>query len=154
MTRVQRITMAEAVLSDGQRLVAFNDLFIGVRSHVSARYRISHGSRAEEHSSSGIVVSTGAGSTGWLRSVYAGAAGVAEGIGTHIEPRAGRFAWDASELIFVVREPWPSKTTGASVVHGTVTRDAAAGDRIQDGGRRRDFQRRHRDPTTWHSRLG
>lgn len=122
-TRVQRITMAEAVLSDGQRLVAFNDLFIGVRSHVSARYRISHGARAEEHSSSGILVSTGAGSTGWLRSVYAGAAGVAEGIGTHIEPRAGRFAWDASELIFVVREPWPSKTTGASVVHGTVTRD-------------------------------
>jgi NAD kinase len=89
--RVQQITMAEAVLSDGQRLVAFNDLFIGVRSHVSARYRISHGARAEEHSSSGIVVSTGAGSTGWLRSVYAGAAGVAEGVGTHIEPRRQRW---------------------------------------------------------------
>jgi NAD kinase len=124
-TRVQQITMAEAVLSDGQRLLAFNDLFIGVRSHVSARYRISHGRRAEEHSSSGILVSTGAGSTGWLRSVYAGAAGVAQGIGASVEPPAGagRFAWDASELVFVVREPWPSKTTGASIVHGTVTRD-------------------------------
>jgi hypothetical protein len=61
--------------------------------------------------------------TGWLRSVYAGAA-VAEGIGTHVEPRTGRFAWDASELVFVVREPWPSKTTGGSIVTGTVTRDA------------------------------
>jgi len=122
--RLQQITMAEAVLSDGQRLVAFNDLFIGVRSHVSARYRITHGTHAEEHSSSGILVSTGAGSTGWLRSVYAGAAAVAEGIGTHVEPRAGRFAWDASELVFVVREPWPSKTTGASIVYGTVTRNA------------------------------
>jgi len=121
--RLQQITMAEAVLSDGQRLVAFNDLFIGVRSHVSARYRITHGARTEEHSSSGILVSTGAGSTGWLRSVYAGAAAVAEGIGAHVDPRAGRFAWDASELVFVVREPWPSKTTGASIVHGTVTRD-------------------------------
>jgi len=120
--RVQQITMAEAVLSDGQRIVAFNDLFIGVRSHVSARYRITHGTRAEEHSSSGILVSTGAGSTGWLRSVYAGATAVAEGIGAHVDPRAGRFAWDASELVFVVREPWPSKTTGASIVHGTVTR--------------------------------
>jgi hypothetical protein len=121
--RLQQITMAEAVLSDGQRLVAFNDLFIGVRSHVSARYRISHGARAEEHSSSGVLVSTGAGSTGWLRSVYAGAAAVAEGIGAHVDPRAGRFAWDASELVFVVREPWPSKTTGASIVYGTVTRE-------------------------------
>jgi NAD kinase len=121
--RVQRITMAEAVLNDGQRLLAFNDLFVGVRSHVSARYRISQGSRAEEHSSSGILVSTGAGSTGWLRSVYAGAAGVAQGMGASVDAPAGagRFAWDAAQLVFVVREPWPSKTTGASVVYGTVT---------------------------------
>jgi NAD kinase len=123
--RVQHVTMAEAVLNDGQRLLAFNDLFVGVRSHVSAHYHITHGKRSEEHSSSGILISTGAGSTGWLRSVYAGAVGVARGLGTKAPPPAGagRFAWDAEQLVFVVREPWPSKTTGASVVYGTVTRD-------------------------------
>jgi NAD kinase len=123
--RVQRITMAEVALNDGQRLLAFNDLFVGVRSHVSARYRISHGDRSEDHSSSGILISTGAGSTGWLRSVYAGAARVAQAIGAGAKPSSGsgRFAWDAEQLVYVVREPWPSKTTGASIVYGTITRD-------------------------------
>ena len=146
--RLQRITMAQAVLNDGQRLLAFNDLFVGVRSHVSARYHISHGSRSEEHSSCGILVSTGAGSTGWLRSVYAGAAAVAQAMGASFAgarvhntnlaaPSAdGRFAWDAAQLVFAVREPWPSKTTGASVVYGTVTPDAplVVASRMAEGG--------------------
>jgi NAD kinase len=121
--RSTTVTMAEAVLSDGQRLLAFNDLFIGARTHVSARYRIDHHDRAEEHSSSGILVSTGAGSTGWLRSIHAGAAhmqGIRKGA-VHAADSA-RFAWDAPRLVYVVREPWPSKTTGANVVHGVITR--------------------------------
>ena len=65
---VDRISMARAELNDGQRLYAVNDLFIGQRTHVSARYRVSLRGRSEEHSSSGIIVSTGAGSSGWLRS--------------------------------------------------------------------------------------
>jgi hypothetical protein len=58
------------ILGDGQRLLAFNDLFIGTRTHTSARYRISVGSAAEAQSSSGVLVSTGAGSTGWMSSVF------------------------------------------------------------------------------------
>src|SRR5262249_17158490 len=116
--RLQRITMAEVALNDGQRLLAFNDLFVGVRSHVSARYGIAHGNRSEGPSSGGILISTGAGSTGWLRSVYAGATRVAQAIGAKVQPPAGagRFPWDAEQLVYVVREPWPSKTTGASIV--------------------------------------
>jgi NAD kinase len=53
--------MAEASLNDGQRLLAFNDLFIGRQDHVSARYQISFGTQTEKHSSSGIIVSTGRG---------------------------------------------------------------------------------------------
>jgi len=41
--RLRSVTMAEARLDDGQRLLAFNDLFIGARTHVSARYRIAFG---------------------------------------------------------------------------------------------------------------
>lgn len=123
--RSAAVTMAEAVLSDGQRLLAFNDLFVGARSHVSARYWLAQRDRAEEHSSSGILISTGAGSTGWLRSVYAGAARVVPWSEQHAAEHAafGRFAWDAARLVYVVREPWPSKTTGASIVHGVITRE-------------------------------
>jgi len=66
---VKTVRFAEAKLNDGQRLLAFNDLFIGASSHVSARYKISFNKTIEEHSSSGIIVSTQAGSTGWLSSM-------------------------------------------------------------------------------------
>ena len=52
-----------ARLNDGQRLLAFNDFLIGHRTHVSARYRLTWHGRTETQSSSGILVSTGAGST-------------------------------------------------------------------------------------------
>jgi len=55
--------MARARLNDGQELLALNDLFIGRRTHVSARYALRVGDYVEDQSSSGIIVSTGAGST-------------------------------------------------------------------------------------------
>jgi len=107
-------------------------LFIGQRTHVSARYRIAVAGREERHSSSGVLVSTGLGSTGWLRSVYAGWAAVA-GAATE-RPKTGRtvvppkdsavknvtFPWNADYLRFVVREPYPGPTTGANVVAGII----------------------------------
>lgn len=57
--QAQSVTMAESVLSDGQRLLGVNDLFIGPRTHTSARYEIELGEQKERQSSSGIIVSTG-----------------------------------------------------------------------------------------------
>lgn len=121
----KKVTMAEAVLNDGQRLFAFNDLFIGVKSHVSARYRLEIGGEGEDQSSSGIIVSTGAGSTGWLRSVLTGAARVSAVLGgsVNIDPATVRFPWNTNQLVYAVREPWPSKATGASMVYGTINED-------------------------------
>ena len=121
---VRQVTMARASMSDGQSLLAFNDFFIGANSHVSARYTIEIGGSQENQSSSGIIVSTGAGSTGWLQSVYAGAAGVIEALGGRVvpPPKGGRLAWDAEHLVYSVREPFPSKATQATLVHGTVDR--------------------------------
>ena len=118
--QTKQVTLAKAELADGQTLLAFNDFFIGARSHVSARYAIEIGDRREAQSSSGIIVSTGAGSTGWLQSVYAGAAGVIEALGGHVvpPPNGGRLDWDAEQLVYSVREPFPSIATQASMVHG------------------------------------
>lgn len=120
--RWKEITLARAELSDGQTLCGVNDLFIGQRTHVSARYELRLQGRSENQSSSGIIVSTGLGSTGWLKSVLAGAAGVEQYYGKNgCVPKNGSFAWDAPELRFAVREPYPSRSTGASLVFGTIT---------------------------------
>jgi len=118
---IKPVTLAMARSTDGQELLAFNDFFVGANSHVSARYEIEVGESRETHSSSGIIVSTGAGSTGWLRSVYAGAVGVVEALGgTVTEPEGGlRIPWDANNLMYSVREPFPSRATQCSLVHGS-----------------------------------
>ncbi len=123
--QVKQVTLAKAEMADGQTLLAFNDFFIGANSHVSARYKIEIGDRQENQSSSGIIVSTGAGSTGWLQSVYAGAAGVIEALGGQVIPpeNGGRLNWDTEHLVYSVREPFPSKATQTSIVHGIFTKE-------------------------------
>jgi hypothetical protein len=121
--RSRQIRMAEARLNDGQSLLAFNDLFVGVRSHVSARYRIEHAGQAENHSSSGIIISTGAGATGWLSSLFNMAEGMArQFMGGHA-PAIQRptLDWESDRLLFVVREPFVSKSSAAGIVCGAVT---------------------------------
>lgn len=120
---VVEVTMAEARLNNGQSLTAVNDLFVGPRTHSSARYSIRIGEKGEDHSSSGIIVSTGLGSTGWLRSILAGAMGVASSFSGQFLKinESNAIQWDADYLYFSVREPWPSKTTGATITFGKIT---------------------------------
>jgi NAD kinase len=116
---VRAVTMAEAVLSDGQRLLAFNDLFIGPKSHTSARYTLHYRDQHEVQWSSGVIVATGAGSTGWLSSVFNMAAGLAPAMGLR-QPKVAspRFDWEEDRLRFAVREPYRSPTSGADLVYG------------------------------------
>lgn len=121
--QVKEVSMAKAVLNDGQTICAVNDLFIGQRTHVSARYLLRLGEQCEYQSSSGIIVSTGFGSTGWLKSILAGAMNIVNGIsGKRIEvPQERSLPWNINYLYFSVREPFPSKTSGTNLVFGTVT---------------------------------
>lgn len=117
----KEITMAAAELNDGQSLVAVNDFFIGRQTHVSARYRIKVDGVAENQSSSGIIVSTGLGATGWLKSVIAGARGIAGNIAGHsISTNVNMPKWDSDFLYYSVREPFPSNTTGVSLIFGKI----------------------------------
>jgi NAD kinase len=112
--KTKAVTMAQAQLNTGPSLLAVNDFFIGQRSHVSARYRIQVGGHEERQSSSGIIVSTGFGSTGWMRSIYAGLHAA-----TH-QVFDATLAWDEDRLHYFVREPFPSRTTGANIVIGMI----------------------------------
>ena len=121
------ISMARARLNDGQELLALNDLFIGRRTHVSARYSLRVGAYMEDQSSSGIIVSTGAGSTGWLRSVITGASRVIEAFAEDPQVVAARdqyrFEWASDTLMFSVREPFVSRASQANLVFGRIEPD-------------------------------
>ncbi|MDO5086085.1 MAG: sugar kinase [Comamonadaceae bacterium] len=118
--RTQSVTMAEASLSDGQRLLAVNDLFIGAQSHVSAQYRIRHGEASERQSSSGVIVSTGLGASGWMRSVLTGARRIAGLPDAGESTPVGHAHWGDTALHFAVREPFPSRHTQVGLVMGRV----------------------------------
>jgi hypothetical protein len=111
--RTEPRTMAEARLDDGQRLLALNEVFLGHRSHQSARYRLAHGDRSERQSSSGVIVTTGTGATGWARSIVRGREGA--------PPLPGP---GEPSLAFFVREAWASRVTAASLTDGRVGPEA------------------------------
>lgn len=109
--KTQSRTMAEARLDDGQRLLALNEIFIGHATHQSARYRITHDEREERQSSSGVVVTTGTGATGWASSI------VNRRVTECVLP-----APDESRLSFFVREAFASRATGTAVLDGDLER--------------------------------
>ena len=115
--KYREITMALAETRDGQELYGVNDIFVGQKTHVSARYELNFNGKTENQSSSGIIFSTGLGSTGWYRSIIAEAERIAAVYGkTFIKYKPTD--WDADMLMYTVREPYPSKFTQAKIVHG------------------------------------
>jgi NAD kinase len=116
------VTMARASLANGQVLYAVNDLFIGARSHTSAIYEIASGERKETQSSSGLIVSTGLGSTAWFKSIVTGSLAIACAFSGEVKAETYQpQPWDNGELRFAVREPFPSKMSQVGLVYGRVT---------------------------------
>lgn len=114
----ETMRFAEAKLNDGQRILAFNDLFIGASSHVSARYKITFKNNTEEHSSSGLLVSTKAGSTGWLSSVFNMAYGVTGMFEKNLKLKRPKIT--ERDLLFAVREPFQSIKTQTGITAGII----------------------------------
>ncbi|MFI8339438.1 hypothetical protein ACIF8W_05080 [Streptomyces sp. NPDC085639] len=108
--RAEELTMVEAVADDTQRLLALNEIYLGSPGHQTARYRLgSDGENGpgEAQASSGVLVGTGTGATGWLRSLW-----------LERGSRAGLPAPCDRRLLWFVREAWPSPTTGTTQVAG------------------------------------
>ncbi len=117
----KQVTMAEARLNDGQRLLAFNDFFIGHQSHKSARYKLQYQQKKETQSSSGIIVSTGAGSTGWLSSLINMTNAISSQFGQAANIQQQRMSWETDKLIFVVREPFLSRASNIQLSTGFIS---------------------------------
>ncbi|RAZ90255.1 hypothetical protein DPM33_15665 [Mesorhizobium hawassense] len=116
-------TMVQAELGEGETLLALNEIFVGHRSHQSARYRIEAEGEAEDHSSSGLIVASGTGATGWARSIMEA---------THLELSLGR---EEHAVGFWVREPFPSIATATKLRAGKITeKPLSITSRMNEGG--------------------
>lgn len=111
------VVLAEAKTNDGQILYAVNDFLVGRNDQISARYVIEHEGKSERQSSSGVLVATGMGSTGWFRSVCTMADRLCE---RESDDEWFDWSWDEKSLVYVVREGFPSRYTGVEITTGTV----------------------------------
>jgi len=112
------ISLGKATTNDGQEVYAVNDFMIGRINHVSPRYHIDYGGISQRQMSSGILVSTGVGSSGWIHSIVRAAEDMTGGE----FPLEVPFEWDAERLMFIVREPI-TRGRDAMVTFGEITPD-------------------------------
>lgn len=124
--------MARVSTDDGQWLDGLNEVFLGQSGHQSARYELSAPGgvdrrverqterRVERQSSSGVIVGTGTGATGWCASIQRVQA-----------PRLPLPGEQERSLAWFVREAWPSPMTGTTLVAGRLGEEEVLGLRCE-----------------------
>ena len=124
-SKTRDVTLGEVTTNNGQRMLAFNDFFMGCKSHTSARYTVELNLQTESQSSSGMIISTGAGSTGWMSSIFnmAGRIGRIFDTDRERERIVHRLDWSDRQLMWAVREPFISCHSSADMIGGFLDAD-------------------------------
>ena len=113
--------MAEVRLNDGQQLLAFNDFYLGQRTHLSSRYSVTWREQTERQSSSGVLVVDRGRLDGLVQ------LDAEHGGGGHAPAAQGRrrrscrgCGWRGTTRgwSFVVREPFRSKASDVNLTAG------------------------------------
>ena len=119
---IQKIPFVKASV-DNRTVWGINDVFIGRNDQISARYKIDFCNESENQSSSGIIVSTGIGSTGWISSISEMLIGLSNNRDhSRLCSKLRNLPKPTdTELVFVVREAFPSVNTGAKISFGRIT---------------------------------
>lgn len=106
---VEPRSMVAVRVDDGQEMLALNEVFVGHQTHQSARYELAFCTERETQSSSGLIISTGTGATGWARSICL----------RRLSPPPLPAPCDP-QLAFFVRETYPSVGTGTTIQDGLI----------------------------------
>jgi NAD kinase len=134
--KTEAVTLAEVSTNDGQKMLAFNDFFLGCKSHTSARYTVELNLQTESQSSSGLIISTGAGSTGWLSSLFNMAEGLTRLAGGVSHGQRPSLKWGDDNLMWAVREPFVSRHSSAQMTGGILesTEELVVGSQMDGNG--------------------
>ena len=134
--KTRAVTLAEVSTNDGQKMLAFNDFFLGCKTHTSARYTVELNLQTESQSSSGVIISTGAGSTGWLSSLFNMAEGLTQFAGGVSPRQRPSLKWEDDNLMWAVREPFISRHSSAQLTGGILggTEELVVGSQMDGNG--------------------
>ena len=90
--------------------LAVSEIYIGEESrYTMSRHQLIHNDRVEEQKGSGLIISTGAGSTGWFDSAI-----------RYLYPNGKIIPRDSSEVQFLLTEPHKGKFTTYKLTHGII----------------------------------
>ena len=102
---VEKLTRLKNRINKKEICPALNEVFIGNKvPYKTSLYKIFLNNKTEEQKSSGIIVSTGAGSNAWLKSVG-------------VKP----FSSCSKKFYFIVREPYKGKLTKPLLTKGFIS---------------------------------
>lgn len=118
---ITQVTLARVSTNDGQELFAVNDFLVGRLDQQAARYSIRYGPTGERQCSSGVIVSTPMGGSGWIKSCMCAVTTIS---GKHVNfPLFNN--WSDEKLAFMVREPFASVDTGTGLLNNYIHANSA-----------------------------
>lgn len=112
---IQEWTRLDIYLNGKRAGRACSEVFIGERERFNmSHHRISYNNQIEEQKGSGLIVATGAGSTGWYK-----------GGSRYVYPEGDKFSRLESKAAFVLTEPYTGIKVGNSLLTGHYGPDQA-----------------------------